>query len=149
MRIRWMGFELPTRVTVDDKSATPTYAKFVAEPFERGFATTVGNAMRRVLYSSIEGAAVTAIKVKGAAHEFTSIKGVVEDVTDIVLNLKQLVVKIAGEPANRVLKIEKSKKGPVTAADISPESGVEIVNGDLHICTLADDTDLNIEIHVR
>ena len=86
MRIRWKEFELPTRVTMDDKTATPTYAKFVSEPFERGFATTTGNALRRVLYSSIEGAAVTAVKVKGVNHEFTSIKGIVEDVTPLPHN---------------------------------------------------------------
>jgi len=149
MRIRWMGFELPTRVTVDDKTATPTYARFVAEPFERGFATTVGNALRRVLYSSIEGAAVTGVKVKGVSHEFTSIKGVVEDVTEVVLNLKQLVVRINGEPANRVLKIEKTKKGAVTAGDIAAEAGVEIVNPEHVLCTLADDQNFSMEIHVR
>jgi DNA-directed RNA polymerase subunit alpha len=149
MRIRWKEFELPTRVTVDEKSATPTYAKFISEPFERGFATTVGNALRRVLYSSIEGAAVTSVKVKGVNHEFTSIKGVVEDVTDIVLNLKQLVVRVTSDNPQHVLKLEKSKKGPVRAGDITAEAGVEIVNGDLLICTLADDSEVSMEITVR
>ncbi|HLY07692.1 MAG TPA: DNA-directed RNA polymerase subunit alpha, partial [Planctomycetota bacterium] len=100
MRVRWKDFELPTRVSCDEKTATPTYALFSAEPFERGFANTIGNSLRRVLYSSIEGTAVTGVKVKGVAHEFSTIEGIVEDVTDIVLNLKQLVVKIA-EPGQK------------------------------------------------
>ena len=103
MRVRWKDFELPTRVSCDEKTATPTYAMFSAEPFERGFANTIGNSLRRVLYSSIEGTAVTGVKVKGVAHEFSTIEGIVEDVTDIVLNLKQLVVKIA-EPGQKIVK---------------------------------------------
>jgi len=95
MRVRWKDFELPTRVSCDEKTATPVYGMFFAEPFERGFANTIGNSLRRVLYSSIEGTAVTGVKVKGVAHEFSTIEGILEDVTDIVLNLKQLVVKIA------------------------------------------------------
>ena len=90
MRVRWKDFELPLRVTLDDESSTKEYTKFHAEPFERGFGTTIGNALRRVLYSSIEGTAVTALKIKGVTHEFSSIEGVVEDVTEVVLNLKQL-----------------------------------------------------------
>ena len=93
MRIRWRGFELPSTVTCEKESLTSTYGKFIAEPFERGFGTTVGNALRRVLLSSLEGSAVTQIKIRGALHEFTTIPGVLEDVTDIVLNIKSLVVK--------------------------------------------------------
>lgn len=147
MRVRWKEFELPTRVVLDEKTATPTYGMFVAEPFERGFGTTIGNSLRRVLYSSIEGTAVTHVKIKGAAHEFTALEGVVEDVTDIVLNLKQLVVKIADE-GPKTLRLDVQKKGPVKAAQIVPEAGVEIINPDLHICTLAEDAELSAEITV-
>ena len=97
MRIRWRGLELPNRITPDHDLNGDNYGKFVVEPFERGFGTTVGNSLRRILLSSLEGAAVTGIKVKGAPHEFTSIKGVMEDVTDIVLNVKNMVVSLEGE----------------------------------------------------
>ncbi len=147
MRVRWKDFELPTRIVLDEKTATPAYAMFQAEPFERGFATTVGNALRRVLYSSIEGAAVTSIKIKNVPHEYTSLEGVVEDVTDIVLNIKQLVIKIDGG-GQKILHLDVAKKGPVKAAMITPEAGVEILNPDLHLCTLAEDTELSAEITV-
>ncbi len=98
MRIRWRGFELPTRVDKSDGSGLANYAKFHAEPFERGFATTIGNSLRRVLLSSLEGSAITQIKIRGAQHEFTTIEGVLEDVTDIVLNVKSLVVKKIPNP---------------------------------------------------
>src|SRR3982751_2203465 len=94
MRIRWRGLELPSRVTRDEQVSTETYGKFMAEPFERGFGTTVGNSLRRILLSSLEGAAVTQVKIKGADHEFSSLPGVVEDVTDIILNIKSLIVKL-------------------------------------------------------
>jgi DNA-directed RNA polymerase subunit alpha len=147
MRVRWKDFELPTRVAVDEKSATPTYGMFYAEPFERGFATTIGNSLRRVLYSSIEGTAVTSIKIKNAPHEFTSLEGIVEDVTDIVLNLKQLVVRMADE-GRKTLRFDVSKKGPVKAGNLVPEAGVEVINPDLHICTLAEDAEFAAEITV-
>ena len=97
MRIRWRGLELPSRVVRDEQVSTDTYGRFTAEPFERGFGTTVGNGLRRVLLSSLEGAAVTAVKIKGAQHEFTTLPGVMEDVVDIVLNIKNLVVKLEGD----------------------------------------------------
>ncbi len=147
MRVRWKDFELPTRVSLEEKSASPTYGSFTIEPFERGFGTTIGNALRRVLYSSIEGTSVTSIKIKGVAHEFTAINGIVEDVTDIVLNLKQLVVRIDGEGA-KTLRIEASKKGAVKAGQMLPEAGVEVVSGDLHICTLAEDVNFSAEVLV-
>jgi DNA-directed RNA polymerase subunit alpha len=147
MRVRWKDFELPTRVVCDEKTATSTYGSFATEPFERGFATTIGNSLRRVLYSSIEGTAVTSIKIKGVAHEFTTIEGIVEDVTDIVLNIKQLIVKIADE-GRKTLKLAVSKKGPVKASMIQAEAGVEIINPDLHLCTLAEDMDFTVEITV-
>jgi DNA-directed RNA polymerase subunit alpha len=147
MRVRWKDFELPTRVSRDEKTATPTYASFAAEPFERGFATTIGNSLRRVLYSSIEGTAVTAVKIKGVPHEFTTIEGIVEDVTDIVLNIKQLIVRLADE-GRKTLKLSASKKGVVKASALQAEAGVEIVNPDHVICTLAEDVDFNAEIVV-
>src|SRR3982751_3810085 len=109
MRIRWRGLELPSRVVRDEHASTDTYAKFSAEPFERGFGTTVGNSLRRILLSSLEGAAVTQIRLKGADHEFSSLHGVMEDVTDIILNVKSLIVKLdADEPKQVTLKAHKS-----------------------------------------
>jgi DNA-directed RNA polymerase subunit alpha len=147
MRVRWKDFELPTRVVCDEATATPNYGMFMAEPFERGFATTIGNSIRRVLYSSIEGAAVVAAKFKGVSHEFTSLEGVVEDVTDILLNLKQLVVRMADE-GRKTLKLDVSKKGPVKAGALVAEAGVEIVDPDQVLFTLAEDAEVSAEIIV-
>ena len=102
MRIRWRGLELPSRVVRDEQASTETYAKFHAEPFERGFGTTVGNSLRRILLSSLEGAAVTHIRLKGAEHEFSSLAGVMEDVTDIILNVKSLVVKLDSDDIKEI-----------------------------------------------
>src|SRR5436190_19820690 len=102
MRVRWRGFELPTRVTMDEETRSETYGKFMAEPFERGFGITVGNSLRRVLLGSLEGAKVTHVKFDGVDHEFTTIKGVYEDVTDIVLNAKNLLVKLTGTESTTV-----------------------------------------------
>jgi DNA-directed RNA polymerase subunit alpha len=148
MHIRWRGLELPGSVTVDQKTLTPTYGKFVAEPFERGFGTTVGNSLRRVLLSSLEGSAVTQIKLAGALHEFTTIKGVVEDVTDVVLAVKSLIVKNHSE-STRVLRVEKSTKGPVTGADVQADDAVEVVNKDLVLATLTDDVPFELEMVVE
>src|SRR6185437_2985788 len=117
MRIRWRGLELPNRVVSDRSSLTDTYGKFIAEPFERGFGVTVGNSLRRILLSSLEGSAVTQVKIHGSQHEFTTLPGVVEDVTDIILNIKSLVVKNFSE-STKVIRIEKRSKGLVTGADI-------------------------------
>jgi DNA-directed RNA polymerase subunit alpha len=148
MHIRWRGLELPGSVTADQKTLTPTYGKFVAEPFERGFGTTVGNSLRRVLLSSLEGSAVTQIKLGGALHEFTTIKGVLEDVTDIVLAVKSLIVKNHSE-STRVIRLEKSTKGPVTGADIQADEAVEIVNRDLVLATLTDDVPFELEMVIE
>src|SRR3990167_6982940 len=148
MRIRWREFELPARVTVDQETLTPTYGRFVAEPFERGFGITVGNSLRRVLLSSIEGHSVTSVRIEGVQHEFSTIPGVVEDVTDIVLNVKKLLVKMHTDEPQR-LRIEKSGKGIVRVADIIHDALVEIVNPDLHIATLADDGRLIMDLEVR
>ena len=147
MRIRWKGFDLPTHIGIDEKTASPTFGEFTAEPFERGFATTIGNSLRRALYSSLEGAAVSSIKIKGVTGESTTLKGLVEDVTDLVLNIKQLIVKLSDE-ATQTLTLEATKKGPVTAARITPQEGVEIINPQLHICTLASDVDFKAQIRV-
>src|ERR1700726_5049578 len=116
MRIRWRGLELPNRVASDRGPPRDTYGKFTAEPFERGFGVTIGNSLRRVLLSSLEGSAVTRVKVQGVQHEITTIPGVVEDVTDIILNVKSLVVKNTSEQP-RTIRISRHEKGVVKAAD--------------------------------
>ena len=148
MHIRWRGLELPGAVTPDLKTLSSTYGKFTAEPFERGFGTTVGNSLRRVLLSSLEGSAVTQIKVGGALHEFTTIKGVLEDVTDIVLAVKSLVVKNHSD-STRVIRVEKSTKGPVTAGDIQTDEAVEVVNKDLVLATMTDDVPFELEMVIE
>ena len=122
MRIRWRGLELPSRVAVDRETRTGTYGKFVAEPFERGFGATIGNSLRRILLSSLEGSAITRARIQGVQHEFTTIPGVVEDVTDICLNLKSLVVKNHSS-SSKTLRIEKNTRGDVhdQALDLSIE----------------------------
>ena len=148
MRIRWRGLELPSQVTCDRGSLTGTYGKFVAEPFERGFGVTVGNSLRRVLLSSLEGSAVTRIKLHGAQHEFTTLPGVVEDVTDIVLNVKALVVKNYSEQT-RVLRIEKQTRGVVTGADVITDEQIEVINRGHVLATLTDDVPFVMELVVE
>lgn len=147
MGIRWKTFEMPKRLEVDQGSLTPTFGKFVADPFERGYGTTIGSALRRVLISSIEGAAVTSIKVDGVLHEFSAIDGVVEDVPQIVLNVKKLVLKYHGKQPKKVI-IDVKKKGAVTAKDIQADETVEIINPDLHIATLTKDIRFYLEMEV-
>lgn len=148
MRIRWRGLELPSRLSVDTETATPTYAKFIAEPFERGFGSTIGNSLRRILLSSLEGSSITRVKVQGVQHEFTTIPGVVEDVTDIVLNLKSLIVK-NHSAGTKILRIERQERGVVTGADIITDDQVEIINKDLVIATMTDDVPLVMELTVE
>jgi DNA-directed RNA polymerase subunit alpha len=148
MPVRLGRFEMPKRLVREDSTATPTYAKFMAEPFEAGYGHTVGNSLRRVLLSSLEGAAVTSIKIEGAPHEFTSIQGVVEDVTDIILNLKKVLLKShSREP--HVVYLSANKEGPVTAADIKSDQIVEVLNPDQHICTLDKKMRLEGELEVK
>jgi len=147
MRIRWRGLELPSQVTCDAGSLTSTYGKFVAEPFERGFGVTIGNSLRRIMLSSLEGSAVTRIKLHGAQHEFTTLPGVVEDVTDIVLNVKSLVVKNHTQQP-RVLRIDKNTRGVITGADILTDESVEVINKDHVIATLTDDVPFIMELVV-
>lgn len=148
MHIRWRGFELPSIVNVDAATLTSTYGKFTAEPFERGFGTTIGNSLRRVLLSSLEGSAVTQIKIRGAQHEFTTIPGVLEDVTDIVLNIKSLVVKNHSD-STRVITVEKNTAGVVTGADIQTDADVEIINKDHVLATLTDNVPFLMEMVVE
>ena len=130
MRIRWREFELPNRVVHDESVSNATYGLFVAEPFERGFGHTIGNGLRRVLLSSLEGAAVTHVRVQGVQHEFATIEGVVEDMTEIVLNVKKLLVTSEStEP--RTLRLKADQKGPVTASLFQETNDVEVVNKDL------------------
>jgi len=148
MHIRWRGLELPSQVTCDVETLSATYGKFIAEPFERGFGTTIGNGLRRILLSSLEGSAVTQIKVHNAQHEFTTIPGVLDDVTDIVLNIKSLVVKNYSD-STKVLRVERNTAGQVTAADIETDEAVEVINKDLVIATLTDDVPFVIEMVVE
>jgi DNA-directed RNA polymerase subunit alpha len=147
MRIRWRGLELPSRVVRDPHVSTDMYGRFTAEPFERGFGTTVGNSLRRILLSSLEGAAVTHIKLKGAEHEFSSLKGVMEDVTDIILNVKSLVVKLdADEP--KEMKVVARKAGPITAGMIEADPAITVVNKDLVLATLTEDVSFELTLTV-
>ncbi len=148
MHIRWRGLELPSLVTCDTKTLSGTYGKFVAEPFERGFGATIGNGLRRILLSSLEGSAITQIKVQGAQHEFTTLPGVVEDMTDIVLNIKSLVVKNFTE-STKVVRIEKTTRGVITGADVQTDDTVEVINKDHVIATLTDDVPFVVEMVVE
>lgn len=147
MRIRWRGLELPSQVVCDNATLTPTYGKFTAEPFERGFGVTIGNSLRRILLSSLQGAAISQIKLHGAQHEFSTLPGVVEDVTDIVLNVKSLVVKSHSEQT-RVVRIEKNTKGVVSGADVKTDDQVEVINKDHVIATLTEDVPFLLELVV-
>ena len=148
MRIRWRGLELPSRVVCNREKLTDTYGEFHVEPFERGFGHTVGNSLRRILLSSLEGSAVTRIKIQGVQHEFSSIPGMVEDITDLVLNLKGLVVKNHSEQS-RTIRIERDRRGVVTAADILHDESVEVINPDHILCTLTDDVPFVLEMVVE
>jgi DNA-directed RNA polymerase subunit alpha len=147
MRIRWRGLELPSRVVRDESVSTDTYGKFTAEPFERGFGTTVGNSLRRILLSSLEGAAVTHIKLKGAEHEFSSLPGVMEDVTDIILNVKSLVVKLESDEPKE-LRLVAKKAGVVTAGMIETDPSVTIINKDHVIATLTEDVAFDMTLSI-
>jgi DNA-directed RNA polymerase subunit alpha len=144
----WTGFQRPKRLEFDLESLTDRYGKFFAQPFERGFAVTVGHAMRRVLLSSIEGAAITAIKIDGVLHEFSSLPGVVEDTTDLILNLKSIPFKLnTDKPKTLVLSV--SKAGEVTAGDIEEDPDFECLAPEAHICTLSKGGKLEIEMRLR
>lgn len=139
---------MPSRLEVEKESLTERYGKFYAQPFERGFGTTIGNSLRRALLSSIEGAAITAVKIEGVEHEFSSIKGVVEDATDVILNLKQIPFTLHGT-GPKTLTISKSGAGEVTSADIEADGDVEILDDSVHIATVSAGGELNVEMRLK
>jgi DNA-directed RNA polymerase subunit alpha len=144
----WRGFQKPKRLAVDTETLTEKYGKFSAQPFERGFGTTIGNALRRVLLSSIEGAAVTAVKIEGVLHEFQSIPGVVEDATDIILNLKQIPFKLNGD-GPKVLYLRAEQPGAVTSGMIEADGDVEILDKNVYIATVSEGGKLDMEMRLK
>ncbi len=148
MRITWRGLELPTSVECDTAVSDDKYSRFYIEPFERGFGTTIGNSLRRVLLSSLESSAVTSIKIAGIDHEFTVIKGVMEDITEIVLNVKSLVVRLHGE-GPKTMTVSANKTGVVTAGDIVADPAIEIINKDAVLATLTEDINFEMEMVVE
>jgi DNA-directed RNA polymerase subunit alpha len=144
----WRGFQRPKRLDFERDTLTDRFGRFSAQPFERGFGTTVGNALRRVLLSSIEGAAVTAVKIDGVLHEFSPIKGVVEDATDIILNLKQIPLKVHTDAA-KTLTLRVNKAGKVSARDIETDQDIEVLEPDAHIATISEGGKLHMELRVK
>jgi len=135
MGITWRDFQFPKRITVEQETYSPTYGKFIAEPLERGYGVTLGNALRRVLLSSIEGVAVTSVKIEGVSHEFSTIEGVLEDVPEIILNIKNIVLRSYSKAPKKIyIKVEEERE--VTAKDIVTDETIEVINPDLHIATL-------------
>src|SRR5262245_21096323 len=145
----WRDLITPKRLEVDEKNLTPTFGKFVGEPFERGYGTTIGNALRRVLLSSLQGAAIVAVRVKGVLHEFSTVPGVTEDVTDIVLNLKEVRVKLHDGAIEETARIQARGPREVKASDIQAGPRVDILNPEQHIATLAKDAELDMELVIR
>ncbi len=148
MGIKWRDFQFPKRIIIDEDTYSPGYGKFIAEPLERGYGVTLGNTLRRVLISSIEGAAVTSVKIEGVSHEFSTIKGVKEDVTEIILNIKNIVLKSFSKSPRKIYIKEEGEK-EVKAKDIVTDESIEVVNPDLHIATLTSkDAVFNVEMEV-
>jgi DNA-directed RNA polymerase subunit alpha len=148
MRVTWRGLELPTRVERDTIVSSDKYGRFFIEPFERGFGTTIGNSLRRILLSSLEGSAVTSVKIAGVSHEFSSINGVMEDVTDIVLNVKSLVIRLQGEEP-KTMTVSSNKAGVITAADIVADPAIEVINNDMVLATLTEKVKFEMEMVVE
>jgi DNA-directed RNA polymerase subunit alpha len=148
MRVTWRGLELPTRVERDTVVSSEKYGRFFIEPFERGFGTTIGNSLRRILLSSLEGSAVTSVKIAGVDHEFSSISGVMEDVTEIVLNVKSLVIRLHDE-GPKTMSVSASKAGVITAADIVADPAIDVVNKDLTVVTLTEKVKFEMEMVVE
>ncbi|HCQ98461.1 MAG TPA: DNA-directed RNA polymerase subunit alpha, partial [Acidobacteria bacterium] len=144
----WKGFQRPKRLEFDAETLTDRFGRFYAQPFERGFGTTIGNALRRVLLSAIEGAAVTSVRIDKVLHEFSPIPGVVEDATDIILNLKQVPIKLHSDQT-KTMYLRADKAGEVKAADLEVDGDVEILTPDLHIATVADGGSLHMEMRVK
>ena len=147
MGIKWRDFQMPKRLECDESTYTQTYGKFIAEPFERGYGVTLGNSLRRILLSSIDGAAVTNIRFAVSQHEFSTIPGVIEDATEIILNIKNLVLRLHSKTP-KTIWIKKDKKGAITAKDIGTDETVEVINPDLHIATLTKDIKFSLEMDV-
>ncbi len=148
MGITWRDFQFPKRITVDQDSYTPSYGKIIAEPLERGYGVTLGNSLRRVLLSSIEGASVTSVKIDGVSHEFSTIEGVLEDVPEIILNLKNLVLRSYSRAPKKIY-IKAESEGEITAKDIITDETIEVINPDLHIATITSNkVKLNVEMEV-
>jgi DNA-directed RNA polymerase subunit alpha len=142
----WTGFQKPKRLSCE--TMTDRYGRFSAQPFERGFGTTIGNSLRRALLSSIEGAAITAVRIEGVLHEFSSIPGVVEDATDIILNLKQIPFKLhSGE--TKTLRVSRSEQGEMKSGDIEADSDVEVLDPNIHIATVSEGGNLNVELRLK
>ncbi len=148
MRVTWRGLELPTRVERDTLISSDKYGRFFIEPFERGFGTTIGNSLRRILLSCLEGSAVTSIKIAGVDHEFSSIKGVMEDVTDIVLNVKSMVVRLH-DSGPKTMTVSANKIGPVTAGDIVADPAIEVLNKNMVLATLTEAVAFKMEMVVE
>lgn len=142
----WTGFQKPKRLTCE--TMTDRYGRFSAQPFERGFGTTIGNSLRRALLSSIEGAAITAVRIEGVLHEFSSIPGVVEDATDIILNLKQIPFKLHSGEA-KTIRVSRSEPGQMTSGDIEVDEDVEVLDDSIHIATISEGGNLNIELRLK
>lgn len=147
MGVKWRDFQMPKRLDCDEASYTDRYGKFIAEPFERGYGVTLGNSLRRVLLSSIEGSAVTSIRIEGVQHEFSTIPGVLETVSDIILNVKELVVR-SHSKAPKSIYIKANKKAEIKAKDIISDETIEVLNPEHHICTLTQDVSFNMELEV-
>ena len=147
MGIKWRDFQLPKRLECDESTYTNTYGKFSAAPFERGYGVTLGNSLRRVLLSSIEGSAVTSVKIAGSQHEFSTIPGVLEDMPEIILNIKSLVLN-SHSKIPKIVYIKAEDKGEVKAKDIKVDETIEIINPDMHIATLTKDTKFHVEMEV-
>ena len=147
MGVKWRDFQLPKLLLIDESTYSSTYGKFTAEPFERGYGITLGNALRRVLLSSIEGAAITSVKIEGVSHEFSTIEGVLEDTTEIILNLKGVVLKPLIRQPHKIF-LKRDKQGEVKAGDLILSEGLELINPEHHICTLTKDRPLSMEMDV-
>jgi DNA-directed RNA polymerase subunit alpha len=146
--VLWRGFQKPKRLATDTETLTDKYGRFYAQPFERGFGTTIGNALRRVLLSSIEGAAVTAVKIEGVLHEFQSIPGVVEDATDIILNVKQVPFKLSGD-GPKAIYLKADQAGDVTSSMIEADGDVEVLDKNVHIATVSEGGKLDMEMRLK
>ncbi len=147
MGVKWRDFQMPKRLECDEASYNDRYGKFIAEPFERGYGVTLGNSLRRILLSSIEGSAVTSIRIEGVEHEFSTIPGVLETVSDIILNVKELVVRSHSKAPKNVY-IKTSKKGEIKAKDIICDETIEVLNPEHHVCTITQDIEFNMELEV-